>query len=515
MNIVVAGEAGQGIETAGKIIAHALHKKGFHVFFLPEYMSRIKGGCNSCLVKVDEIFAPYFEKKIDILFKMNKCAVEHLSARINKETLVIETPQGNNNFWAIGAALKMFEFNFDDIKALIGDILDKKDNLAQLENGFKSDIKRVNLKTTGAKGEFISCNDALSLGCVNGGCNFIAFYPMSPSTVLSTYMCSQEGVISEQVEDEICAINMALGASYAGARAMVSTAGGGFALMCEGVSLAGMSETPIVIHLAQRPAPATGLPTRDAQEDLNLALYAGHGEFPRIILSPSTPENAFEIGTKAFNLADKFQVPVFILTQQSFLESEFETQPLNKKISAQSHIIKSKSDYKRYSFDCGIISPRSLPNFGDGLVCVDSDEHDELGRITEDFEVRKKMNTKRLLKLDSIKEELENNPVGFIFSGIGENLIISWGGNYNVIQAVLRERDNFSHLHIMQLYPLQKRILDYIQNAKTVNIIEQNATGQFAELLKKEFSVIFHKKFLKYTGEPLSFGEVEEFLNEF
>ncbi len=510
-NIVFAGAAGEGIETAGKITAKILHNLGYHTFFLPEYMSRIKGGCNSSLLKVSENFAPYFEKRIDVLICIDKCAIEHLKARVSKETRIIELPQGAGNFWAIGVVLGMFKVEFERAKELIGEILNFKNNLEQLKEGLAFEVETVEAATGNVPGQLISCNDAVALGCLKGGCNFISFYPMSPSTALSTFMCGQEGVIAEQVEDEICAINMAIGASYAGARAMVSTSGGGFALMCEGVSLAGISETPVVIHLAQRPGPATGLPTRDAQEDLNLALYAGHGEFPRIILSPSTIKNSYEIAAKAFNLADKFQVPVFILTQQSFLESEFEAQPFDD-FEALSHIVESADDYKRYCLNCGVISPRAIPNFGKGVVCVDSDEHDEYGRITEDLEMRKKMTDKRMAKLDLIKQELDNDPAGFDFSGPESgNLAISWGGNYHVIQAAIKDRTDFAHLHIKQLYPIQGRVFEYIKNAKTVSVIEQNATGQLAALLGLQA----HKKLLKYSGEPFALEEIREWLNEF
>lgn len=512
-NIVFAGAAGEGIETAGKITAKVLHDLGYHVFFIPEYMSRIKGGCNSVLVKVSENFTPYFEKRIDVLFCINKCAREHLGARIDGETRIIELPEGAGNFWAIGAALRMFGVELERAQELIGKILEAKDNLEKLKEGLAFETEHVDIVASDSvEAQFTSGSEATSLGCLKGGCNFIAFYPMSPSTALSTFMCDREGIIAEQVEDEICAINMSLGASYAGARAMVSTSGGGFALMCEGLSLAGISETPIVIHLAQRPGPATGLPTRDAQEDLNLALYAGHGEFPRIILSPSTLQNSYEIGAKAFNLADKFQVPVFILTQQSFLESEFETPEFMEIPAAKSYIIKSETDYKRYCLDCGAISPRAIPNFGEGVVCIDSDEHDEFGRITEDFDMRYRMVSKRISKLDLIKEELDGDPSGFEFSGSdGKNLIISWGGNYHIIQAAIAQKQGFAHLHIIQLWPIQNRIFEYIKNAKTVSIIEQNAVGQLAALLGVEF----YKKLLKYTGEPFALEEIQEFLNEF
>lgn len=536
LNIVIAGEAGQGIDSAGKILSKILHLKNYHTFFAPEYMSRIKGGCNSSLVKITKNPEPFFVKKIDILLTISPCAVEHLKDRTDDETITIQ--EGTSNFYVIGYVFGLFKFEFGDILNLIeaefGAILDKRDNRTQLESGFNAGLQnneiqiKIPVDEQLSAEQLISGNEAFGKGCIKGGCNFAAFYPMSPSTFLSQFLCenSEEfNIITQQAEDEICAINMALGAVYAGARTIVPTAGGGFSLMCEGVSLAGIIESPIVINIAQRPGPATGLPTRDAQEDLNLALYSGHGEFPRIIFSPSTIENSFEIGRMVFDLSEKFQVPVFVLTQQSFLESDFAAKQFADNFEIQSYIVKSDNNYKRYDLSSGPISPRSIPNYGEGLVCVDSDEHNEIGQITESFQMRKSMVDKRLKKLDLIREELEGNVIGFDFTGAEnyENLIISWGGNfYNLKTAIekINEKNGvkFALLHIAQLYPLQKRVLDYIKSAKKLIIVEQNATGQLANLLVKEFfeeySLLkFDHKFLKYDGEPISHEEITEFLN--
>jgi len=215
------------------------------------------------------------------------------------------------------------------------------------------------------------------LGAIAGGCSFISTYPMSPSTgvwIFLTQHSKEFDIITDQSEDEISAINMAIGAWYAGARGMVATSGGGFALMVEGLSLASMIETPVVIHLGQRPGPATGLPTRTEQADLEFVLHAGHGEFPRIILTPGTMEDAFNLSQRAFDLADKYQVPVFILTDQYFLDSYYNLPSLNlSDIRNQSHVVKTNKEYKRYQLTENGISPRGIPGYGEGLVSVDSD----------------------------------------------------------------------------------------------------------------------------------------------
>lgn len=523
INIVIAGEAGQGIETAAKLLSEIFFKAGYYTYSIPEYMSRIRGGCNSVLIKISAENSPFFSEKIDVLFSMDKKSFEHLKKRLSENTKIIEVEK--NNFFTMGYILSLFKLDkeifLEEIKNEFPQITELEKNQEALNLGYSQGIenKEIEIKippNNNLQNKVLtSGNDSLAFGCIAGGCNFVSFYPMSPSTGLSTFL-TQKGeefnIITEQVEDEISAINMAIGAVYAGARAIVPTAGGGFALMTEGVSLAGMIESPIVINIAQRPAPATGLPTRTAQEDLNLALYAGHGEFPRIIFSPSTLQNSFEIGRLSFNLADKFQVPVFILTEQAFLESVFSTENFNQENKNEYHITKSAKDYKRYELSESIISKRAIPNWGDGLVCVDSDEHDEFGFITEDAEVRKSMVEKRLKKIDLIKKELLKPT--FVGDENYKNLIISWGGSFHTIEATIKEKPGFALLHFTQIYPVSEEILNYTRKAKKLIIIEQNAIGQFANLLKREFNIEFNYKYLKYDGSPFSIEEVEEFLNE-
>ncbi|NQT01917.1 MAG: 2-oxoacid:acceptor oxidoreductase subunit alpha, partial [Planctomycetes bacterium] len=323
------------------------------------------------------------------------------------------------------------------------------------------------------------------------------------------------GIIAEQAEDEIAAINMATGAWYAGARAMVTTSGGGFALMTEGLSLAGMLESPIVIHLAQRPGPATGLPTRTEQADLELALYAGHGEFPRILLAPGNIEDAFYLTRKAFNLADKYQIPVFILTDQYFVDSYYNTvRPDLSDINIEKHIIKTDVDYKRYKLTDNGISPRGIPGYGKGLVAVDSDEHDEAGHITEDLGLRVEMVDKRLKKFELLKNEAI--PPKLVGSEDYKNLIVCWGSTYNVVKEAVKNlgRDDTAFLHFKQVYPLPNETSDYLQKARRIIIIENNATSQFAKLIKLHTGIEIKDRILKYDGLSFYVEELTEKLND-
>jgi 2-oxoglutarate ferredoxin oxidoreductase subunit alpha len=362
----------------------------------------------------------------------------------------------------------------------------------------------------------INGSEAVGLGALAGGCNFISSYPMSPSTGVLTFLAGKQkekNIVVEQAEDEISAINMALGAWYAGARGMVTTAGGGFALMQEGLSLAGMTETPVVIHLGQRPAPATGLPTRTEQADLNLALYSGHGEFPRIIFAPGKIEDAFLVTQRAFNLADRYQVPVFILTDQYFLDTYYNLPglPENKEENKE-FIVETKSGYKRYLFTEDGVSPRGIPGRGEGFVRVDSEEHDENGFITEDMQVRRKMVEKRWKKQSLIERDVLSPE----FSGSEnfETLVIGWGSTYPIIKEALDSRGNgkTGFLHFYQVWPISKEINGYLEKAKKVVVIENNYSGQFANLIKLETGYDVKHRINKYDGLPFSVEELADAL---
>jgi 2-oxoglutarate ferredoxin oxidoreductase subunit alpha len=290
---------------------------------------------------------------------------------------------------------------------------------------------------------------------------------------------------------------------------MVTTSGGGFALMVEGVSLAGMLESPIVIHLGQRPAPATGLPTRTEQADIELALYAGHGEFPRILFAPGTLEQAFYLTARAFNFADKFQMPVFVLSDQYLVDSYYNTAAFDvSKVKVEKYVVKTAADYKRYEMTPTGISPRGIPGFGKGLVCVDSDEHDAEGHITEDLKLRTRMVDKRLRKLESAKEEIIEPQL--YPNRKYKNLVVCWGSTYPVVKEAIEllDKSDTSLLHFSQIYPLHKKTAAYLSKAKKVVIVEGNATAQLAKLIKLHAGFDIEHKILKYSGLQFSVEEV-------
>ena len=317
--------------------------------------------------------------------------------------------------------------------------------------------------------------------------------------------------VVEQVEDEIGAVNMAQGAWYAGARALITTSGGGFALMNEGLSLAGVTETPLVFHIGQRPGPGTGLPTRMGQEDLLFTLFGGHGEFPRIILAPGDLKDGYLLGKKAFDLADKYQVPVFILTDQYYLDSNYNIDGLPFSDEQPEHyIVETEENYKRYKFTEDGISPRGVPGHGKGVVAVDSDEHDQEGHITENFDTRIKMVDKRLKKIDKILDDYVDPDL--IGAKDYDILLVSWGSTKNAVAAALEEIDNdkIGYLHIKQMAPLHSKIEDYLARANKSICIENNATGQLAKIIKMETEQSIDSTILKYNGLPFSREELIE-----
>lgn len=555
VSVVLCGEAGQGIQTVEQILARCLKLSGFHVFATKEYMSRVRGGSNSTEIRISSKRVSAYLDRIDILIPFHQGAIKHVEKRITPETIVL----GDKEIISKDSPLEVKEFvdiPFSKIASDIGgriyvniiaagvvlgtvgveqhlltnfirEFFSKKSedvikrNIEAIKKGYEVGTQILN----SGKIEFtirssprikdenlLNGAEAVGLGALAGGCKFLSSYPMSPSTGVMVFLSQRTDdfdIVVEQAEDEISAINMAIGASYGGARSMVTTSGGGFALMIEGVSLAGMLEIPVVIHLGQRPGPATGLPTRTEQADLELALYSGHGEFPRIILAPGNLKDAFFLTQKAFNLADKYQIPVFVLTDQYLIDSLMNLPLLDiSDTRDENHVVKTHKGYKRYELTEDGISPRGIPGFGEGLVGVDSDEHDEEAHITEDLVLRKKMVDKRLKKLDSIKKEIV--PPELVGSSNYKVLITGWGSTYNVVREALQElgREDISFLHFKQVYPLYEGTGDYLQKAQKNIIIENNATSQFGKLIKLYTGVDIEAKILKYNGLAFSVEEV-------
>jgi 2-oxoglutarate ferredoxin oxidoreductase subunit alpha len=361
--------------------------------------------------------------------------------------------------------------------------------------------------------------DAIGFGAVASGCKFLSAYPMTPSTGIMNYLAGKEkefGIVVEQAEDEIAAMNMALGASFAGVRAMTATSGGGFALMVEGLSLAAMTETPVVIGLGQRPGPATGLPTRTEQAELQFALYTAHGEFPRIILAPGTPEQAVFLTNKAFDLTEKYQVPAFVIFDQYLADTQWTYAEIDlKKLVYNDYRLRADalaglSGYKRHAYTESGVSPLAIPGESNHVVVTDSDEHDEDGHIDEDAGTRKSMVEKRILKkLPLIRREIM--PPLLYGPDKPEVVLVGWGSTFGIIKEAVDELSpnrNVAMLHFSEIYPFpQTDRFDYLSllnSARKTICIENNATGQFARLMRAETGYVFTSAIQRYDGRPFT-----------
>ncbi|MEI6649884.1 MAG: 2-oxoacid:acceptor oxidoreductase subunit alpha [Candidatus Moraniibacteriota bacterium] len=557
ISIVVGGAAGQGIQTVEAALVRILKEAGYGIFACKEYMSRVRGGSNSVEIRLSSTKKPRkaYVRRIDFLFALDALALEHARWRIGEGTTVfaekagadvsgilrlVDTPilrfaneAGGSPLYANSVALgvilgvlgipsegaqsyltKTFSRKGDDIVAK---------NLEALEKGYLfgkhsayAEGIEVPLSPDEEKKDdlLLDGTTALGIGALAAGCDFISSYPMSPGTGVLAFLAQHAkrcGVVVDQAEDEISAINAGLGASYAGARALVTTSGGGFDLMQEGVSLSGMIETPIVIHIGQRPGPATGLPTRTEQGDLNLALYAGHGEFVRAIYAPGTPAEAIAVMEHAFDVADEYQIPTFVLSDQYFLDA---IAPIDAgdipRLPLAKHIRKTSEGYLRYALTTDGLSPRGVPGYGEGLVCVDSDEHDESGHITESFEVRRAMMDKRFRRLETLREKAMM-PHEFDNFKESETAVVSWGSNAGVVEESLVKlaSKKLGGIHFAQVFPINPEV-KHLLKGKRIVVVENNHTGQFADLLVRELGVKVDRRILKSTGEPFCVEELME-----
>jgi 2-oxoglutarate ferredoxin oxidoreductase subunit alpha len=555
-SIVLCGSAGQGIQTVEVVLTRVLKRSGFNVYATKEYMSRVRGGQNSTEIRIGLDRVNAHVDRIDLLVALQKGSVQHLIKRLSPETIIIgeqetigdwpnlidvpltrmaEEIGGKvySNVIATGAIVGFLGADLDVLEDYLSKTFARKGdevvghNIEAARKGCEIGLRLVEEgklacpigKDPSVKDEqLINGAEAVAMGAIAGGCDFISSYPMSPSTGVLVFLAQHAkefGIIAEQAEDEIAAMNMGIGAWYAGARAMVTTSGGGYALMIEGLSLAGMLETPMVVHLAQRPGPATGLPTRTEQADLNMALYSGHGEFPRIILAPGSIEEAFHLTAWAFNLADKHQVPVFVLTDQYLIDSYYNMPEFDLSgLDVVSHVVETTADYRRYELTEDGRSPRGVPGHGDGLVVVDSDEHDEEGHITEDLDLRTRMVDKRLSKLRGVLEDVV--PFELVGPKDYRVLVVGWGSTYHAVREAIGElgRNDVALMHFKQLYPLHPDTAEHLDRADKVIIVEGNATSQFGALIKRETGFAIEDRLLSYSGMQFSVEQVVEGLSE-
>jgi len=569
VTIRIGGEAGQGMKIIGSLLGKVFVRSGLWVFTNQDIMSRIRGGHNFSQIRLSSQPIRNPSGQVDILVCLDKNTLDLYKEEV--ETLIIYDPdkvkgeslpgekhlavplgkiakeKGQDprmaNSVASGSVLAVLGLPLDPLLKLLEESFASKGekviraNKVCAKAGY--DLARDNYKgkiickAISAKSKqtkmLITGSEAMALGALASNVRFYSAYPMSPATSIMEYLASKKkkcGLIVEQAEDEISAVNMAVGAFFCGARAMVATSGGGLALMVEGISLAGMTETPLVIVDCQRPAPATGLPTRTEQADLLFIVHCAHGEFPRAVLAPSTAEEAFYLINKAFYLAEKYQSPVFILGDQYLNDSSWTVEPFhleNTFKGSQSLFFKKDMDqipsyqYRRYEITESGISPRILPGTPNQVLYADSDEHTAEGHITESAEVRCKMVKKRLRKNTGLFEEMSLPRIypdkeAYLYT-------VSWGSTLGVVDEavrILREKGwNMGYIHFSEIYPLREDVLpqEIRKNASLIGV-ENNATGQFAKLLRMETGLEIKERVLKYDGRPFTPQELVRIIQE-
>jgi len=529
-NVLIAGEAGQGAFSVELELTEILVKLNYHFFATKNYMSRIRGGHNFHMIRIadhpvhalsggtwDMVVALDGETERRHKPNLREGGVwlsREMTQEIEEEARKYFKNVTTGNTILVGIVLSVIGVTPEKIaeaaEAGREEVLKKGFDLAlrwNITGKFPVSAKAAcRCKFDG--------NQALALGAILGGCQFMAGYPMTPATSIMHYFAAaalELPVHFEQAEDEIAAINMALGASYAGLRSMAATSGGGFALMQEGVSLTGMTETPIVIAVSQRPGPATGLPTRTEQGDLNFILHAGHGEFPRVIFAPGSIEETIALARKSFLLADRYQIPVFLMTDQYFADSvQIVEEEIPMEALAREYPIFDRT-YRRYRLTEDGISPLTYPGLSDALVKVASDEHDEEGKITEDLNLRIRMVDKRLKKFMLLRKEAV--PPTFYGDPDAAAFILCWGSNKLIVKEAAERLDgegiSTAALHFGQVYPLTtEMIAPYRLERKKRICVENNAGGQFAELLKRELGLAIDHRILKYNGECFTVEEL-------
>ena len=560
----VGGQQGEGIDSTGEIFALALARKGYYISSNKHFASRIKGGYTHYQIRVTTEPSYYHGDYTDVLLALDQETIDnnievmsqgsiilqdgkeeslekqgHVTHFILPLTTIAEAIGGKivRNMVALGASAALFGLPEDLFDSLIEDKFSKKGeeivNMNKnavhagyqkakefLDNGTLNVIQIEKPEKEIPRSLMIG-NEAVGFGALTGGCRFLSAYPITPASEVMEWLkkeLPQVGGTVVQAEDEIAGITMAIGAAFAGVRSMTSTSGPGFSLKTEALGLAGISETPLVIMNTQRGGPGTGLPTKYEQSDLNTMINAGHGEIPRIVLAPSTVEEAFYMTAQAFNYAEQYQCPVIIamdlylsLFKQTVNKLDFSKVTINRgKLLSDEEVAKNDERFfLRYEVTEDGISNRSIPGQKGGVHTANSNEHGPTGHIEEDTTNRINMMKKRLDKLSAL------NDAGFDVDGNKDSdvLLVGFGSTYGVIQeakkALVAKGLNVTHTHVKRLTPFDTNLKEYVLGSKKVIVIENNYTGQLKRLMQMELNT--GKEFasiVKYDGNPFTVKEI-------
>ena len=560
----VGGEQGEGIDSTGDILATVVNRLGYYVYGYKHFSSRIRGGHTNYKIRISSepvlatsddlhILVALDQQTINIngdelveggLVIADRAFEPELPAELSRAVLLpvplteIAKEIGNTvvkNIVSLGASAYFMGIPLETFSEVIKEKFGKKSgkvgqmNIDALERGYayakENYPEYTDFTLVGGDGKaryLMIGNDAISLGALAAGCRVMMGYPITPASEIMYWLMdkfTQFGGVVVQTEDELAAITGALGASFAGARAMTATSGPGLSLMMEAIGLASTTEIPIVVVDTQRAGPSTGMPTKQEQSDLFSMVYGSHGESPRIVLAPSTAEEAFYDTMLAFNLADQYQMPVFIaadlalaLFMQTVESLDFKRIPIDRglMISQEELDQLGKDQFKRYALTESGVSPRSIPGQRYGQYLATGSEHNEFGKVSESPINRKKMMEKRFKKLQNLDLPGVNyrgpeNP-DLLLVGVGSTI----GAIRSVQGQLMDEGKTVGHAHLRVLNPFPvKEMSEYISSSKQILVIDNNYTGQLTKLL--ELNVKTDRPIYtltKYNGVPFLPGEI-------
>jgi 2-oxoglutarate/2-oxoacid ferredoxin oxidoreductase subunit alpha len=503
LNILIGGKAGQGINKISEIVSSILNSYGYFTFNYRDYQSLISGGHNFNVLCVSDKRVGSTEGKFDITVALDDNTIFLHKSSLRKNGVIISYKKfekdelGRNlNVALAGALIKVLGIDKEVLVDEIRRQFKNEESNKVSEKGYDSQDFRFNLEKLNNRIFKMNGSKGISQGAINSNIDLYLAYPMTPATGVMHELASNQiknNLMVFQPENEIAVVNAGLGASFAGAKVMIGTSGGGYDLMTEGLSLQGQSEIPLVIYLCSRPGPATGVPTYTSQADLDIALRGGHGEFPRVVIAPGDPIECMEKTNEAFYLAEKFKTLSIVLSDKHLAESEFsyDNKP-NKIISVR---IKKK-----------------IP--GKEIVKASSYECDKFGNTTESAEFTEKNANSRIEIYKRIKEEVKKFEMTKVYGKRNsKNLVIGWGSTKTAILDAI-EGEDFKFLQVLYMKPLPDKIKKEIQKARKVILVEQNVTGQLGRLIREKTGIKIENRILKYDGRPFYCDDLKERLKK-
>ena len=555
LNFFIGGKGGEGIDAPGTIFAKICMAAGLHVHTAAEFQNVIKGYNNTYQIRVSDKPVYSHINHYDLMLALDKDTTDLYLDNVVLGGAVIYDPQITDiekegvhlfpvplreiakekvgmeiakNVVGMGAVFALLHYNLDSLLDILEKNFSKKGNEVVAKNhaaakaGYDyilenfEDVFEYKLENLDEINKSFLANGNLlaSMGAIKAGCKFVSEYPMTPSSSVLHYMAkyAREYDISvNHVEDEISAINMAIGAGFAGTRSMTATSGGGYALMTEAIGMSGMIETPVVIIEVQRPGPSTGLPTRTGQADLRQVLHASQGDFPHIVLSPKTHKDAFYTAYEAFNLAEIYQCPVTVLMEK-YMAENYVSVPFLKtdqlRINRGKLLTEDKIDenFKRFETTSDGVSPRTIPSQKGGAHTASSYEHREDGYFTEKPDEVNTINEKRMRKMITLQNRL---PLAELKGDENADVtLVCWGATYGAVRESMdllrKEGISANMLHVKYLNPLQKNIQELLEKSKHLILVEGNIGAQLGGLLREKTGVNIEDKILDYTGRPFT-----------